>query len=192
MTASGYFNTSDSVLLGWSRGETTVDSLTVTDLNSGAQDLGYSTPSTTTSQYDASNYGLQLASWIYYALTIPLAIGSNVLMIVTVARQKKLHKPAFYYVCNLAVADIMFASCCSPIYTIQMAYGRVVVPHWLCQIHAFLTQVYAFQVGLKIMYVMQWNIFSILKAHSQANGMFFSFSSVISFWVFEWVKATFQ
>ena len=158
MTSSDYLNTSDSAVLGWSRGETTVHSLTITDLNSGITqlmtsvlDLEYSTSTAITSQYDVPSHGLHLASWIYFALTIPLAIGGNVLMLVTVVRQKKLHKPAFYYVCNLAVADIMFASCCSPIYTLQMAYGRVVVPNWLCQIHAFLTQVYAFQV--KIMYV---------------------------------------
>ena len=125
---------------------------TASDFSNGVTDfineLEFSTHSGTSLPDGEPNYYLHLASVIYYALTIPLAIGGNMLILATVVRQRSLHKPAFYYVCNLAVGDIMFASLCSPIYNLNGAYGHVVVPDWMCQIHAFLTQVYAFQVRI--------------------------------------------
>ena len=127
---------------------------TATDFSNGVTDfinyLEHSRHSDTSLPDGEPNYYLHLASVIYYALTIPLAIGGNMLILVTVVRQRSLHKPAFYYVCNLAVGDVMFASLCSPIYTLNIAYGRVIAPGWICQIHAFLTQVYAFQVRIWI------------------------------------------
>ena len=88
-----------------------------------------------------------MASIVYFGLSIPVAIAGNILLLVTVSRNKCLHKPAMYYVCNLACGDLIFATFCSPIYLVNNISGHVAVPELVCQAHAFFTQMCAFQVS---------------------------------------------
>ena len=128
---------------------------TLTDLTPPAPDISSVTElwaTNTTQNFEGqTNTLLPIGLFIYVAVTILVGCGGNILLLLTVYFRDNLHKSTYYFIVNLSVGDIIFSLTVLPPYFFNN--NRWVLGAALCQAHAFMTHMCAFQTLLTLGYI---------------------------------------
>lgn len=74
---------------------------------------------------------------IFYTLVIIFSLVGNVLIIVIVARQKRMRTVTNFYMVNLAVADLLVTLCCSWVHLVDDLTEGWVLGAFFCKINSF-------------------------------------------------------
>lgn len=72
-----------------------------------------------------------------YGLIILLALIGNIVVILVVARNKRMHTPTNYFIVNLAVSDILVTSMCTWVHLVHDVTEGWVLGAFFCKINSF-------------------------------------------------------
>jgi neuropeptide FF receptor 2 len=72
-----------------------------------------------------------------YGLIILLALIGNAVVILVVARNKRMHTPTNYFIVNLAVSDILVTSMCTWVHLVHDVTEGWVLGAFFCKINSF-------------------------------------------------------
>ncbi|XP_054707193.1 dopamine D2-like receptor [Uloborus diversus] len=105
---------------------------------------------------------------IIIILIIILAIGGNIMVIITILRHRGMRTRTNMFIVNLAVADILVAAMDMPVSLITILKGRWVFGYPLCQLNGFTMALFLICSIHTLMYISVHKYISITRPFSRA------------------------